>query len=56
MKRRIHKRDVDECSDKIKQLLKEYNTKLEYDFELGKVILVNNDTSDFNDFDWIYEV
>lgn len=47
-KRSDHKRDVDECDEKIRALLKEYNCRFEVDTELGgAIILVDNDTKDY---------
>ncbi len=49
MKKKIFDRDVDECSLKVIEILKEYNCYVVYDEELDKVIIVDKDTAEFCD-------
>ena len=47
MKKKLYERDIDECAEKIKQILKEYNCYIEFDIELEAVIIVDKDTLAF---------
>lgn len=47
-KKSEYKRDVDECDEKIRAILKEYNCQFEVDHDLGgAIILVDNDSKDY---------
>jgi len=47
-----HKEEtLTECLDKIKEILKEYNSRIVYDDELNKVIIHDLDTNRFELFD-----
>ena len=48
MKKKIHDRDVDECAEKITQILKEYNCYIEFDDDLKECVIVDLDTAAFN--------
>jgi len=50
MKEKRFERDVDEAVKKIEYILKEYNSKLCFDIELSKIILVDQDNRDFGVF------
>lgn len=47
-KKKEWERDVDECEEKINAILKEYNCRIEVDFELGgSVIILDLDNSEY---------
>ena len=50
MKEKRFERDVDEAVKKIEYILKEYNSKLCFDIELSKIILVDQNNRDFGVF------
>jgi len=47
MKKQKHETDLAECREYIHQLLDEYNCSLEYDHEVGAVVIGDNDTNRF---------
>ena len=49
MKKERFKRDVDECADKIKKILAEYNCIIEFCKELNAIIITDKDTDEFKE-------
>jgi len=47
MKFKKYEREVNECAEKIQYLLKEFNCIIEWAADLGAIILVDKDTTDF---------